>query len=280
MGEETLTDLSKLVIDILLPFYLFYTTASNASIDALVKAPKLLVAGLVVPAISLLIAPVVYKPLRLPEKRKIIFSFSVLLANTAFLGIPICEALFGPSGAFYAVIYDFGLTIIAFTFGIWLLSGGKFGDWRSMLFNPLLISVVMGLIVSTTPFEFPLWLMSPLSTIGQATLPIALLVAGAQIGSLRFRKSPWQPDLLAVIVLRLVMIPALVLGVLILTRSLDQVSSVIIMEAAMPVAVSTSILAKRYQADAQFAASATLFSTLLSIITLPLLAWLIFHLAG
>jgi predicted permease len=279
MGEKTLTDLSKLVIDILLPFYLFFTTANNASIDALVKAPKLLVAGLVVPPISLLIAPLVYKPLRLTEKRQNIFTFLILLANTAFLGIPICEALFGPSGAFYAVIYDFGLTIIVFTFGIWLLSGGKFGDWRSMLFNPLLISVLVGLIVSTTRFEFPIWLMSPLSTIGQATLPIALLVAGAQIGNIRFRKSPWQPDLLAVIVLRLIVIPALVLVVFLLTRNFDLTSSVIIMESAMPVAVSASIMANRYQADAQFAASATLFSTLLSIITLPLLAWLIFLLA-
>jgi predicted permease len=280
MGEETLTDLSKLVIDILLPFYLFFTTANNASLDALVKAPKLLIAGLVIPAFGLLIAALVSKPLRLPEKRQTIFTFSILLANTAFLGIPICEALFGPNGAFYAVIYDFGLTIMAFTIGIWLLSGGKFGDWRSMLFNPLLISVVVGLIVSTTRFEFPIWLMNPLSTIGQATLPIALLVAGAQIGNLRFRKSPWQPDLLVVIFLRLVTIPALVLGVFFLTRNLDLGSSVIIMEAAMPVAVSASIMAKRYQADAQFAASATLFSTLLSIITLPLLAWIIFLLAG
>lgn len=280
MGDETLSDLSKLVIDILLPFYLFFTTASYASIEALGKAPRVLLAGLFVPFISFLLVPLLYKPLRVPEARQSAFNFSILLANTAFLGIPICEALFGPSGAFYAVIYDFAMTLIGFTFGIWLLTGGKSADWRSMLLNPLLISVVIGLIVSTTGFRFPLWLMQPLSTVGQATLPIALLVAGAQIGSLRYRKSALQPDLLAVIALRLVIIPLIIVGVFLLIGEFDLANNVIIMEAAMPVAVSTSIMAKRYQADAQFAASATLFSTLLSMITLPLLAWLVLSLAN
>ncbi len=276
MGEDTLSDLSKLVIDILLPFYLFYTTANNASIEALKQTPLVFLAGVFIPLISLLIAPLIYKPLRIPEVKQNVFGFCVMLANTAFLGIPICEALFGSSGAFYAVIYDFGLTMIGFTFGVWLLSGGKIGNWQSLILNPLLISVVLGLIVSTSGFEFPVWLMRPLSTVGQATLPIALLVAGAQIGNLHFRKSPFSPDILAVIFLRLLVIPLMVMGIFMLSGKLDLTANVIIMEAAMPVAVSTTILAKRYQADAQFTATATLLTTLLSMITLPIFALLIF----
>ena len=275
MGEDTLADLSWLVIDVLLPFYLFYTTSRNASIEALGQAPIVLVAGIFIPLISLLIAPLLYKPLRVPEKRKSVFSFCLLLANTAFLGIPICEALFGPTAAFYAVIYDFGLTIVGFSLGVWLLSGGKAGDWKSMLLNPLVIGVLLGLIVATTGVEFPSWLTNPLSTVGQATLPIALLVAGAQIGNLRFQKSALTRDLAGVVVLRLVLVPLLMPGIFLISGPLNLSENVIVMEAGMPVAVSTTIMAKRYQADAQFTASATLFSTLLSMITLPLLAILV-----
>jgi predicted permease len=279
LGEETLSDLSKLVIDILLPFYLFVTTAKNATLDALGQAPLVLIAGLAIPVLSLIIAPVIYKPLRVPLTRQNVFSFSLMLANTAFLGIPVCEALFGPTGAFYAVIYDFGLTMIAFTFGIWLLSGGKRADWKSLVMNPLLLSVVLGLIVSAVGIQFPTWISQPVSLVGQATLPIALLVAGAQIGNIRFRKSTWNIDLIGLISLRLLIIPMLVFGVFLLSGKHNLTENVIIMEAAMPVAVSTTILAKRYEADAQFTATATLFSTLISILTLPLLALLIYTVA-
>ncbi len=278
MSEDTLSDLSKLVIDVLLPFYLFFTTATNASIEALKHAPLVLLAGVFIPLVSLLIAPLFYKPLRVPETRQNVFGFCIMFANTAFLGIPICEALFGGSGAFFAVIYDFGLTIMGFTFGVWLISGGKIDNWKALIFNPLLISVGLGLIVSTTSFEFPIWLMNPLSTVGQATLPIALLVAGAQIGNLRFRQSPFSSDMIAVIIFRLLIIPLIVLGGFLLSGKLDLTSNVIILEAAMPVAVSTTILAKRYQADAQFTATATLLTTLLSILTLPIFALLVFAL--
>ena len=211
MSEGTLADLSWLVIDVLLPFYLFYTTSQNASIEALGQAPIVLLAGVFIPFLSLLVAPLLYKPLRVPETRRSVFSFCILLANTAFLGIPICEALFGSTGAFYAVIYDFGLTVVGFSIGLWLLSGGKFGDWKSMIINPLVVSVLLGLIVSTTGIAFPAWLTKPLSTVGQATLPIALLVAGAQIGNLRFKKSEISRDMSAVIALRLVIVPLVML---------------------------------------------------------------------
>ncbi|MEM5776723.1 MAG: AEC family transporter, partial [Anaerolineaceae bacterium] len=228
MGEGTLADLSWLVIDVLLPFYLFYTTSQNASIEALGQAPIVLLAGVFIPFLSLLIAPLLYKPLRVPEKRQSVFSFCILLANTAFLGIPICEALFGPTGAFYAVIYDFGLTVVGFSLGLWLLSGGKFADWKSMLINPLVISVLLGLVVSTTGISFPLWLTKPLSTVGQATLPIALLVAGAQIGNLRFKTSEINPDMGAVIALRLIIVPLVMLGFFLISGSLDLSKNVIV----------------------------------------------------
>lgn len=280
MAEETLSDLSRLVIDVLLPFYLFFNISSNASLEDFGKAPVVFFASVLIPVVTILIARLIHKPLQVPENRKTMFSYAAMIGNTALLGIPICESLFGPTAAFHAVIFNFGQTIVAFTIGVWLLSGKGFNNWRSILLNPLVLSVVLGLVVSATTFEFPLWLMRPLSTIGTATLPIALLVAGAQIGSLEFRKSSFTPDLFAVVLLRLFLVPLLVVGVFLLIGKVDLSGSVIIMQAGMPVALTTTIMAKRFQADAQFAASATLFSTLFSLITLPLLALLVISMSA
>jgi len=100
-------------------------------------------------------------------------------------------------------------------------------------------------------------------------------VAGAQIGNLRFKREELNLEMGIVILMRLAVVPLALLGIFLLGGALDLSRNVIVMEAAMPVAVSTTIIAKRYHADARFTASATLFSTILSMITLPLMAILI-----
>jgi predicted permease len=187
LGEETLSDISRLVIDILVPLYLFFNTARSATLEAISEAPTLVIAGLLIPFLSFLIAYLFQKPLKISEKQQPVFGFSLMLANTAFLGFPICEALLGTNGVFYAVLYDFGMTIIGFTLGIWLLSGGRLGEWKKLLFNPLILSVIGGLVWALTGINFPDWLVLPFSTLGEATLPIALLIAGAQVGNIRFK---------------------------------------------------------------------------------------------
>lgn len=272
LREETLTDMSRLVIDILIPFYLFFNTARSATLDAISEAPTLVIAGLLIPFLSLLIAYLFHKPLKISEKQQPVFGFSLMFANTAFLGFPICEALLGSTGVFYAVLYDFGLTIISFTLGIWLLSGGRLDEWKKLLLNPLILSVIAGLVWALTGINFPDWLVLPFSSVGKATLPIALLIAGAQVGNIRFKKGSWTPSISWVIALRLAIIPLVFIGLFHLLGWNDTSSKVIILQTAMPVAVSTTILAKRYQADADFTATVTLWTTLGAMISLPLIA--------
>ena len=275
MSKETLSDLSKLVIDVLLPFYLFANTATNASIEAMKKAPVLILAGMIIPLLSSVLLPLLYKPLKVSEGHQPVFNFAVLAANTAFLGIPICEALFGSLGAFYAVLYDFGITIIMFTLGVWLLSGGKSGSLKSLLVNPLIIAVLIGLVWAAFGWDFPVWLEKPFNTVGAATLPIALLVTGAQVGNIQFKKKGLQPDLIATVLLRLFIVPGLLVLLFSMFKFNSTTASVIILEAAMPVAVSTTIMAKTYGADGDFAASITLWTTLISLFTLPLITLLL-----
>jgi predicted permease len=274
-GEETLTDISRLVIDILLPLYLFFNTAGSATLEAISEAPILVIAGLLIPFLSCLIAYLFHRQLNISDQQQPVIGFSLMLANTAFLGFPICEALLGSTGVFYAVLYDFGLTIIGFTLGIWLLSGGRLDEWKKLLLNPLILSVIAGLVWALTGISFPDWLVMPFSTLGEATLPIALLIAGAQVGNIRFIKGSWKPVFSWVIALRLVIIPLVFIGLFYLIGWNDTTSKIIILQAAMPVAVSSTIFAKRYGADANFTATVTLWSTLGAIISLPLIALLI-----
>ena len=275
LGEQTLAQLAGLVVEILLPFYLFFTTATEATPEALSAAPLLIVMGVAVTLLGYPLARLVMAPSGVAGKQRSVFHFAIMVGNTAFLGIPVCEALFGPLGAVYAVLYDFGTTLAALTVGIWALSGGRLSNWRPLLLNPLIWGVVAGLLWAAVGWSFPEWLARPFSTLGGATLPLALLVGGAQIGSIRSHATQWGQQLAGLITTRLVVVPLVVASVLALFGWRNLAASVIIVQSAMPVGLTTSIMAKNYGGDAEFAASATMWSTVVALMTLPLVALLL-----
>ncbi len=272
LSDATLRQLSALVVEVLLPFYLFFTTATTATPQSLGMAPALIVMGIVIPAFSYGAASLAARPAGVALEQRSAFRFSIMVANTAFLGIPICEALFGPMGAVYAVLYDFGTTLIALTLGIWELKGGRLEDWRPLLFNPLILGVIAGLGWAMIGWDFPVWLAAPLERLGDTTLPLALLVGGAQIGSLRSRGVAWRRQLAGLTLTRLLVVPLVVAAGLALLGWHNLFAKVVVIEAAMPAGLSVAIMAKTYGADAEFAASALLWTTLAAMVSLPLIA--------
>jgi predicted permease len=198
-----------------------------------------------------------------------------MVGNTAFLGIPICEALFGPLGAVYAVLFDFGATVLTLSFGIWVLNGGRLDNWRPLVFNPLIWGVGAGLVWAAFGWSFPEWLAGAFDTVGGATLPMALLVAGAQVGNVHTQAWNLRRPLIAMLICRLLIVPLLMAGLVLVLRLQGQSAAVIILEAGMPVGLVTAIMARSYGADAEYASTAILWSNLAALATLPVLALLV-----
>jgi malate permease and related proteins len=269
-----LGQLSNLVVNGVMPFYIFYTTATNTTLTLLNKAPLLVFVGAATALLAFLLSPIFCKLLKVKKDQQATFRFCMMYGNTAFLGIPICSMLFGNEGAFYAAMYNFGLTVVIYSLGVWVLSGGKGDSLRTMLLNPLAWSIVLGILFAISGVNFPLWISQPLSTIGNATLPVALLVAGAQIGNIPIAKTRVTPQLAFITFSRLVLFPGLLLILFRFLHWNNMDHQVMILQTATPVGIAATIMAKTYQADGEFPAMATLWSTLFSLVTLPLLVLL------
>ena len=275
LGEETLTQLSALLVKVLLPSYLFFTTATGTTLETLSASPVLIGVGVGISLLNYLLATIALKPFGVAEAQRSAFRFSAMLANTGFLGLTVCGTLFGPPGLVYAVLYDFGSTLVALTLGVWELNGGRLDDWRPLFANPLIWGVLAGLFWAVMGWPFPGWLAAPFEELGNTTLPLALLVCGAQVGSIRSQESTGLRQITGLTLTRLVVVPLIVGLSLVAIGWRVTAAQVIIVQAAMPAGIVTSIMAKTHGADAEFAASATLWSTLASMVTLPLVAFLL-----
>jgi predicted permease len=277
LADETLDQLSQLVIKILLPFYMFYTTATSATLDSLSIAPILVAAGVAMTLCNYLLAAAAIQPSGVAERQRSAFRFSIVLANTVFIGFPLCHALFGPMGVVYAVLFDFGGTLVVLTLGIWDLSGGRLENWRTLVLNPLIWGVGAGLVWVLGGWALPEWLAAPFQALGDTTLPLALLVGGAQTGNVRSETGVWRRQILGLSITRLILSPVIIGCFWALIGWDSMQASVAILQTAVPVGVTAAIMAQAYGADAKFAASATLWSTLASIVTLPVTTLLVLY---
>ncbi|MEL6120750.1 MAG: AEC family transporter [Pseudomonadota bacterium] len=194
------------------------------------------------------------------------FLAPLIFSNTGNLGLPLALFAYGNVGLGYAVVV-FGVSaVIQFTFGIWLVSGGG-SPWR-MIQEPLVPATLLGALFLVMDWETPQFLTNALDLIGQMAIPIMLITLGVAVARLSIGSFA-QPVLLAALKVVISAGSATAVG---LWFGLEPVAfGVLVLQVATPVAVTSYMLAEKYGADANAVAGLVVVSTLMSVLTLPVI---------
>lgn len=206
---------------------------------------------------------VVVKALRLDVQT---FLAPLMFGNTGNLGLPLALFAFGDLGLGYAVVIFAVMAILSFTLGIWLVSGG--GSLVKVVKEPLVAATLLGALFLWQGWETPAFLTNAIELIGQMAIPMMLITLGVAVARLE-TKSLGLATALSVLKVAICVAAGWAAAV---WFGLDKVAAgVLIMQVATPVAVTSYLLAEKYGADAQPVAGLVVTSTLLSVITLPLI---------
>ena len=214
---------------------------------------------------------------RWPERSRAATGLAASLGNSAFLGLPLAIALFGPSASAPAaslVALDF---IFVLSLGVFAVAraGGRSASRAALgvARNPVIIGALVGLALAVTHTTLPPLIARPLTALAGTGSPVALIALGAVLGQTRrgLRRIVELPVLLAT-VLKLAIFPALVF---VLARVLDvppDIRRVAILLAACPTALNVFIQAKAYNVYAEGASRIVAVTTAVSIVSLSVLA--------
>ena len=188
------------------------------------------------------------------------------IGNSGYLGYPIALLAFGAEGLSRAVVFDVVNSLFLYSIGIWLIHEKK--DFREMFKIPLLYAVLLGIGLNLFSIQIHPVIAKPLEMVGSITIPLALLVLGYKLTEVRVKA------FLVGIGASLFRIIGGFLAALLLVSlfSISGVSrNIVLLEAAMPSAVMTLILCQKYRRDADAVASVVFLSTVLSIISIPII---------
>ncbi len=272
--------LSKVIFNISLPLMLF------TNFLKLNATPRLLANSFIVLSVSgfvilfmLLMGWLTTRIFKIKGSEAAVFKAHSMFGNTIFLGFPLITALYGVEGLLYASMFQLISNIIMWSVGVVVLAHGNGTSWKkslSRVLNPNTIATLAGSGFFIFSIKLPDLLIKPFSELGAANTWLSMLYIGAMlafsdVGGFLGRKS-----LYIISINRLILVPSILVALFALLASTSgvtpdkMVSSVIILEASMPCMASVVIMAKELGADDHLAVGNVFVSTLLSIITLPL----------
>lgn len=201
--------------------------------------------------------------------------FSVVHSNCGFMGYPLQTALLGTIGVFYGSAFVTVFTLSTWTYGLIQMSGGKQKVClKTILLNPGVISVILSLALYLLRITLPELLLTSVTYLSQLNTPLPMIVVGYQLSQANILSVLRGRDTWLAILLRLIVTPALALGLCLLTHADHAVSVAIVSAAAAPCAALLSIFAARFERDTALASGLVAAETLLSALTMPLMVGL------
>ena len=274
MGGEFDKKLSSLVINFTCPALILSSAMTGELPDRRLILPLLGISTLTYVILSV-IAFLLPRYLTRKKEDEGIVGFALMFGNVGFMGYPVVASIFGHQAVFYAAVLNVVNTFAVFTIGTILivgdLSDGKRFQKKVLYSTPMLSAYLAILIVALGIDNIPDIISQPLTMLGNITVPAALLIIGSSMSQLSARSMLGDLTIYTTTVFRLLLIP---IGFYFLCSALGfdpyvvNINTVVI---AMPVATYGTILCLKYNRDTTLITEVTLITTLLSMLTIPLL---------
>lgn len=215
-------------------------------------------------------------------KQKVL-RFATIFSNAAYMGIPLIVAVLDAEAAIYASIYNITFNLFLWSLGVIICTGDKKqASIKKVLLHPVTISAFIGIAIFLLPIEnyVPQILIEGMDMLKNLVAPLSMIIIGLRLANLKFKGIFRDRYLYEFLLIRMLLLPVLVFAAMkalsfVLPGINQTVMTVILVTAATPAATATSMFAEKYDGDATYAGTLVSISTLLAVVTMPLVSLLL-----
>ena len=270
--------LSFLLVNLFLPAKVFGTFSKNFTVDYIRYHYVTIIFSLVLLVLLALLAIPLSRLLTKQNYERSVYRYSLTISNYAYMGYVLAEELFGAQGLTDLILFCIPFAIYTYTFGYAMLTGK--GTSIRRVINPMTVAILCGMAVGLSGLSVPAMLSQVLTSASACVGPLSMLLTGMTLSTFALREliSDWRAYLFSA--LRLLILPACVLGFCLLVGLTgvipDSVLPAAVMMACMPCGLNTIVFPKLVGEDCRIGARLALLTHLFSCLTIPI--WLsVFH---
>lgn len=208
------------------------------------------------------------------DKNASIFKYAVSYGNMGYMALPLCNAILGSEGVFYCSAGVVAFNILSFTHGIWCINKGegetKF-ELKTLIFNPGVISVLIGLPLFIFDIDLPDVVDSAVTHIANLNTPLAMLFFGTYIANTDLKSMFKEKNNYLVILLKTIALPLIMFVIFKLVGISGALLTACMISASVPSANNTVMFSAKYGKDTGVASKVVSLCSLVSIFTMPIM---------
>lgn len=279
--SEAQTHLVNLILNITLPLMLINSICSNEiTADSLQLTIEVLVFSSVYFILAGIVAAILVRMFRVRDLNdKGVYKIIFTSINAGFMGLPITLAVFGEEAVYYMALHNIVLNVVLYFFCVIQLNNGiKKGAVKKTLkklLNPCIIGAVLGVVLLFAGAEIPSYIAGIMKSVGDVTIPVAMMVVGIQLADGRITDCFRNGKLVVFSVVTMLVWPVLILIILKLIPMAGILKIVFTLGAALPPATTISALAAYEGRNYKLAADGIIVTTLMSVVTIPFIVMMI-----
>ncbi len=281
LDVTTLRRLSKLIMSVLLPAFIFVNTAEGATREGLRQSLLVIPLTIALYVLLFLLARLLAKVFKLRGNRAKVFHAITIFGNVGFMGIPLVVELYPDTALLYISLFTILDQALFWTYGVsqtkpvtaektpFSLAGLK------KLLSPALAAILLATVLVLLDWHLPRVLVTTLDKIGAASMPLSLIYIGGMLSMTDVRKVLKCGELYGEIVLKMLVLPVLFyLGMKLLGVPQDMAGTMAFLS-GLPAINMVAMLSKNNGSDGDYAVCAVMLTTIACLITLPLVSLMI-----
>ncbi len=202
--------------------------------------------------------------------------------NVVYVGKPLMEALWGEKAMIPITIITLVFNLVVFSIGVLLISmgnqknkGGIGPLLKRSFINPTIISGLIGILFFVFSVKIPAQLLSPMKMLVSMITPLSMLIIGYSLTQTKLKDLIGDWKVYLVCIVRLIAAPVLIFYLLSIFIQDSVILGTLTVAASLPVGANAGVLAQLYDNNPVFASKCILMSTLLCLVTTPLITTLL-----
>lgn len=274
-------ELASLVLKVTMPATIILAMQLEYTSERLFTAFRIMIIVILAYLGMIILSNFTSKRYKVTDGQRDVIKIASLLSNTSFMGFPIVLSVLGNEALFFAVL-GVGLIfeIVSWTYGIYTISRTTEFDFsknivKNILLSPGILSIAVGLILFIFSIKIPEPINATMGLLSQATSPLAMLVVGILLSRSNVKECLTTPKLYLVSITKLLVFPMLIFLVLKVLGFTGMELIIPVIMLSMPTAAYVAIFSANVGNDTNLASQLVFISSLLSIITIPLMVLLV-----
>ena len=279
VAHSSINDITNILIDVSIPCTIVVSLIRPFSQRLIGDTIKVCLCILIFHLVMTGISYGLSKILKVDKLKQGSWIFALVFSNNAFIGYPLMYALYGNDGLFLMAMGNIVQNILIFSIGVKMTNLNYGKDEHVRLRNIIItkqnIAVVIGLIIFFTQIAIPKPIVTLITYVSNSTVPLSMIVVGLSLSRYDVRNMFTDGEVYRLTAIRMVIIPIIMLLAykgLGINANKDLPLAILYFTAVLPAPAFTTIMAERYNTSIEFSSKCVFITTIISIITVPVLA--------